>query len=194
MKMHNNLYTKIISIKNLILAWRKARKGKTTKDYIVKFEKDLPFHLKYLNKELYSQTYCPKPLKTFILRDPKTRKISKSEFRDRVVHHALCNIIEPIFDKTFIYDNCASRKGKGVLLALNRFEDFRRKLTNNFTSKGFCFKADIKHYFEEIDQDILLEIIKRKIKCEKTIWLVKQILQNKVVEERERDGGFFTNY
>jgi len=187
MKTQNNLYPAIISKKNLVLAWKKARKGKTQKNYVVEFEKSLPFHFNSLNEELNQLTYSPKPLKLRILRDPKTRKISISDFRDRIIHHALCNIIEPIFDKTFIYDNCASRVGKGGLFALKRFEIFRRKITCNFTSNGFCLKADIKHYFEEINHEILLEIIKRKIKCEKTIWLIKQIMQNKVVEERERE-------
>lgn len=124
MKTYNNLYTEIISIKNLVLAWKKARKGKTRKNYIIEFEKNLPSHLKSLQEELSFQTYFPKPLQTFVLRDPKTRKISKSDFRDRIVHHALCNVIEPIFDKTFILNNCASRKNKGNLFAVNRFYFF----------------------------------------------------------------------
>src|SRR3989344_1106530 len=94
MKTYANLYPKIYSMKNLILAWKKARKGKTKKDYVIEFEKNLGFNLKVLHEELKNQTYNPKPLKTFILRDPKTRKISKSDFRDRVVHHTLVRIIE----------------------------------------------------------------------------------------------------
>ncbi len=189
MKTCNNLYDKVTSLKNLMLAWKKARKGKTKKDYVIEFEENLAYNLKVLYDELKNQTYSPKPMNTFILRDPKTRKISKSDFRDRIVHHALCNIIEPIFDKTFIYDNCAGRKEKGTLFALKRFEKFRRKITCNFTSEAYCLKADIKHYFEEINHEILFEIIQRKIKCEKTFWLIKQILQNKIVQERERERG-----
>lgn len=192
MKTCKKLYSEIISKKNLVLAWRKARKGKTNKFYVQEFERELPFHLNALHEELSSLNYFPRPLETFILRDPKTRKISRSDFRDRVVHHALCNITEPIFDKAFIVDNCASRKKKGTLFALERFEKFRRKVTNNFTSKGFCLKADIKHYFEEIDHEVLLKILKRKIKCEKTIWLIKQILMNKPVNRGGR--SFFDNF
>ena len=108
---------------------------------------------------------------------------------DRIVHHALCNILEPIFDETFTYDNCANRKGKGTLFALRRFEIFRRKITCNFTSKGFCLKADIKHYFFEINHEILLKIIQKKIRCEKTIWLIKRILENQA--KHERDAVFY---
>jgi len=187
MKTYKNLYKEIISIGNLILAWRKARKGKTKKDYVKEFEQDLIANLFGLHNELKNQTYKPKQLKDFILRDPKTRKISKSTFRDRIVHHALVRIIEPIFDKGFIYDSCANRLGKGNLFAIKRFDIFKRKVTKNGKTKGmfnknqvkgYCLKADIKHYFEEVNHDVLLEIIFRKIKDEKVIWLIKRILTN----------------
>jgi RNA-directed DNA polymerase len=187
MKSYKNLYLKIYDLKNLILAYKKARKGKTKKHYVIEFEKDLAYNLKILHDELKNQTYKPKPLKKFILRDPKTRKISKSDFRDRIVHHALIRIIEPLFDKIFIYDSCANRIGKGNLFATNRFYCFMRKVSrngklngwfNNNQIKGYCFKADIKHYFQEIDQEILLKIIKRKIKCKKTLYLITRIIKN----------------
>ena len=178
MKTYNNLYLKIISLRNLILAHKKARKGKTKKEYVLEFEKNLAYNLKILYDELRNQTYNPQPLKTFILRDPKTRKISVSDFRDRIVHHALCNIIEPIFDKTFIYDSCANRKRKGTLFAINRFDKFHRKATHNLSKEAFYLKADIKHYFQNVDKGILLRIIQRKIKDDKTINLIILILNN----------------
>jgi RNA-directed DNA polymerase len=187
MKTRKNIYSKIYGLDNLILAWRKARKGKTKKDYVTEFEKNTIKNLLNLHEELKNQTYTPKPLVNFVLRDPKTRKISKSAFRDRIVHHALIRVIEPIFDKTFIYDNCANRIGKGNLFALKRLSFFVRKVTGNgkvngiFNKnqvKGYCLKADIKHYFEEVDHKILLDIIKRKIKDERTLSLIKKILDN----------------
>lgn len=169
MKTYNNIYSKIYDIKNLVLAWKKAKKGKTKLNYVREFEENIAYNLKVLHDELKDQIYSPKPLKTFILRDPKTRKITKSVFRDRIVHHAIIRIIEPIFDKTFIYVSCANRKGKGTLFAIKRFEEFQRKVTHNFSKEAFCLKADIKHYFEEIDQNILLEIIKKKLYAEKLL-------------------------
>ena len=186
-KTYNNLYSRICDINNLLLAWRKARKGKTRKPYVIEFEKDTIGNLFQLQKELIDQTYQPKPLATFIIRDPKTRKISKSTFRDRIVHHALVRIIDSIFDKRFIYDSCANRKEKGNLFAIKRFDEFKRKVSrngmvkgwfNNNQVKGYCFKADIKHYFEEINNGILITIIKRKISDEKVIWLIEKILNN----------------
>nr|AQS34150.1 hypothetical protein [uncultured archaeon] len=178
MKTYDNLYEQIYSLSNLILAWHKARKEKTTKEDVIEFEKDLKKNLLKLQYELKEMTYCPKELVTFVLRDPKTRVISKSDFRDRVIHHALINVIGEIFEKSFIYDSCANQIGKGTLLAVKRFDKFARKVTNNFTNCGFCLKSDIKHYFQSIGHDKLIEIIGRKIKDEKVIWLITRILKN----------------
>ncbi len=114
----------------------------------------------------------------FIIHDPKTRKISKSDFRDRVVHHALCNIIEPIFEKSFIYDSYANRLNKGALKALNRFDYFKKKVGKNNTRRCFILKADIKKYFENIDHNVLVNILKKKIIDNKVLWLIKKILDN----------------
>ncbi len=173
-----NIYEQIYSLDNLILAWRKARKGKTKKSYVLEFKSNLKENISKLHGELKNQTYKPEPLKTFILRDPKTRKISKSAFPDRIVHHAIVRVIEPIFDKGFIYDSYANRIGKGNLFAIKRFDYFKRKITNNLKTEAFCLKADIKHYFEEVNHNILLKIIRKRIKDEKVIWLIKQILDN----------------
>lgn len=171
MKTYKNLYSQIISFDNLLLAFRKARKGKTKKEYVQSFEQKLGNKLLQLEGELETKTYKPRPLKTFVIRDPKTRKISKSDFRDRVIHHAICNIIEPIFDKTFIQDSYANRIGKGNLKAVQRFQQFMKKLPN-----GYCLKADIKRYFWEIDHEILMKTIRKKIADEATLWLIGQIL------------------
>ncbi len=121
------------------------------------------------------------------MKDPKTRKISKSDFRDRIVHHAIILIIEKIFDKGFIYDSCANRIEKGNLFALKRLDCFVRKVSQNGKSngwfnnnqiRGYVLKADIKHYFQEVNYEVLVSIIKRKITDKKVIWLIEQILAN----------------
>ena len=188
MKTFRNLYDGLCSYENLQSAFRKSKKGKSSKQYVIEFEKSLEDNLLLLRSELLLHSYKPQPLKTFILREPKTRKISKSDFRDRIVHHALCNIIEPIFDKNFIHDSYANRKGKGTLKALQRFDFFKRKVSCNGEKRinyvddndviGYILKADIKHYFEEVDHQILLNILKKKIRDDRVIWLIKQILNN----------------
>lgn len=188
MKTYKNLYQKFCAMNNLELAFRKARKGKSKKTYVIAFENNLEEELQKLHNELCSFTYKPQSLKRFIVRDPKTRTIHASDFRDRVVYHALVNILEPIFEKSFIYDSYASRKGKGTHKALLRFDTFLRKvskngqLINNYYDNncinGYVFKADIKKYFDTVNHILLLGFIKRKIKDNNIIWLIEKILNN----------------
>ncbi len=128
MKTYNNLWSYRCSSENIKYAFDKARKHKTLKKYVKEFEENLEENLLELQTELLLHTYEPRKLKTFILRDPKIRKISKSHFRDRIVHHILINIIGPIFEKSFIYDSFANRKNKGTLKAIERFDFFKRKI------------------------------------------------------------------
>ena len=193
MKTYNNLYNNLCSYDNLFIAYKKARKGKIKKDYVIEFEKNLNENIKLLREELLFHSYKPKPLKTFIIRDPKTRKISKSAFRDRIVHHALINIIEPIFDKTFIYDSCANRKGKGTSLAIERLTYFHRKITKSNNIQTYFLKADIKHYFQEVNHKILLNMIERRITDYNIISLIKLILKNYKNKEKGMPLGNLTS-
>ncbi|MFH1802677.1 MAG: reverse transcriptase/maturase family protein [archaeon] len=185
--MTRNLFNEVISFENLIIAWKKARKGKTKKSYVIKFEEELFCNLMALHYELKFYTYVPKPLVTFILRDPKTRVISKSDFRDRIIHHAIVNVLEPIFDKAFIYDSCANRTGKGNLFAIKRFELFVKKVSKNNMRLCFVLKADIKHYFQEIDHQTLLNLIKGKIRNNKLLRLIEKIVKPNYKLQRERE-------
>ena len=122
---------------------------------------------------------------------PKTRKRSAPSFRDRVVHHALCNIIAPILERNFIHDSFANQTGKGTHRAIRRFEHFAGKVgypdrrawfegggayNKEACLKGYALKADVRHYFDNIDHQILLDIVKRKIKDSNVIWLIKEII------------------
>lgn len=182
------MYEKVCSLANLKLAFKRARKGKSKKNYVIEFEATLDKNLLKLKGGLETFTYRPKSLKTFVIRDPKTRVISASHFRDRVVHHALCNIIEPIFDKIFICDSCANRKKKGTSYAMKRFDFFLRKVSqngkllknakNNNMIIGYALKCDIKHYFDTVDHEVMIKMIRKKISDERVLWLIKQILKN----------------
>jgi len=197
MKFYRHLYSQLCSYENLELAFKKARKRKTTKEYVIEFEIELENNLRQLKEELEGFSYRPAPLTLFTIRDPKTRRISASQFRDRVVHHALCNVIEPIFDRNFIYDSFANRKGKGTHAAILRFEAFLRKVTGNgrlaaenqnlFAPPhetdanavvGYALKADIRHYFDSVDHRILLGIIRRRIRDPHVSWLITLILEH----------------
>lgn len=188
MKTYRHLYEKLCSFEKLEDAYFKARKRKTLNPKVMEFDKHWRFHLFAIQRELRNFTYSPMPMKKFVLRDPKTRIICVSEFRDRVVHHAIVNILQPIFEPGFIYDSYASRKGKGTFAALERFGSFLRKVTENGKLIGgarnanevcgYALKADIRHYFDSVSHEILIEIIGRRIKDNGVIWLIKSIIGN----------------
>ena len=97
--------------------------------------------------------------------------ISAAPYRDRVVHHALCNLIAPIFERTFISDSYANREGFGTHKALRKFIKFAR-------SNRYVLQCDIKKYFPSIDHEILKQVMRRKIKCQGTLWLIDKIIDN----------------
>ncbi len=111
--MNDSLYSKIYAWDNLLLAYRKAAKGKRSKVPVADFEYRLEDNLVTLRQELQAQSYRPGPYHSLFIHDPKRRLISTAPFRDRVVHHALCNVIEPLFERSFIDDSYANRLGKG---------------------------------------------------------------------------------
>ena len=108
-----NLYPTLIRFENLMEAYRKAARGKRSQLQIAAFEFNRESHLLQLQHELQARSYQPGPYYSFYIHDPKHRLISAAPFRDRVVHHALCNIIEPLFERTFIGDSYANRNGAG---------------------------------------------------------------------------------
>lgn len=176
MKTYSDIFDKLISFDNSELAYRNARKRKSQSPSVREFDKHWQLNLVALWKELKTKKYIPRPLTTFILHDPKTRKICKSDFQDRVVHHALINVLQPIFEPRFIHDSYASRKGKGTLAALRRFDAFVRKVTSN--DQHFCFvlKADIKHYFDTVDHTVLVNCIQKRVNDKGVLGLIKIIL------------------
>jgi RNA-directed DNA polymerase len=176
MKTVNYLYEKITSFDNLLQASKKAQKGKKEKGQVVKFHFHLEDNLLLLQHQLRNKTYKPGKYKTFTIYDPKERMISAAPYRDRVVHHALCNIIEPIFEKTFIYNSYANRKEKGTHKAITRYQKYARQYK-------YVLKCDIRKFFPSIDHEVLKEEIKRKIRCQSTLWLIEKIIDNSNPQE-----------
>ena len=170
MRRHKNLYKEIASFSNLLKAARLAQRGKRYKTPTAHFNYYLENELWRLHEELATKKYKPGKYHHFTIYEPKQRVISAAPYRDRVVHHALHNVLEPIFDPTFIYDSYATRKGKGTHAALDRFQSFSRRCS-------YALKCDIQKYFPSIDRQILISLIKRKIACDDTLWLMGRILE-----------------
>jgi len=126
---------------------------------------------------LQDKTYMPGPYKSFFIREPKERMISAAPYRDRVVHHALCNVTTPIFEKTFIDDTYANRKGKGMHAAVLRFQQYA-------ACYPYVLKCDIRKFFPSIDHDILKKELRWRIACPDTLWLMDTILDNSNPQEQ----------
>lgn len=124
------MFEKICSFENLHLAYLKARKCKRYRDQVLEFSYNLEENLLRLQEELLNQTYQHGDYREFTGYDSKKRRIKAAPFRDRVVHHTLCNIIEPIFDRGFIYSSFACRKEKGTHRAIKRLEKFLKSASD----------------------------------------------------------------
>jgi len=171
MKTYKNLYPQICTFENLFLAYRAAARGKRGKAEVAAFEQELEPNLFRLQEELLAQTYRPGPYAHFPIRDPKPRITSAAPFRDRVVHHALVRVIEPIFEARFIHDSYACRVGKGTHRALDRCQEFARRYP-------YVLQCDLVHFFPSVDHAILREILARPIADGRTLWLVDRIIES----------------
>jgi retron-type reverse transcriptase len=168
---YGNLYPQIIDFENLLLAAQKAEKGKRFRENVLAFNYNLEHELLRLKQELINRTYQPGEYRTFYIKEPKTRMISAAPYRDRVIHHALCNIILPLIERSFINDSYANRVNFGTHSALRRFTKFAR-------SSRYVLQCDIQKYFPSIDHEVLKNLLRRKIKCCDTLWLIDTIIDN----------------
>lgn len=176
MKRYGNLWTQVTAFPNLLEATRKAQKGKRFRDNVLAFNYNLERELASLQQELETKTYRPGPYRTFEIVEPKRRLISAAPYRDRVVHHALCQVIVPLIEPTFIGDSYANRIGLGTHRALRRFTKFAR-------SHRYTLQCDIRKYFPSIDHQILKALIRRKLKCPDTLWLIDTIIDHSNPQE-----------
>ena len=162
MKRHGKLWPQVTAFENLFQASRQAQRGKRYRKNVLLFNHNLEAELAQLQYELKSQTYKPGEYRTFEIFEPKRRIISAAPYRDRVVHHAVCNVIVPLFERTFIDDSYANRVGFGIHRAIGRFTTFAR-------SSKYVLQCDIKKYFPSIDREILKTLLRRKLKCQDTL-------------------------
>ncbi|MDZ7319586.1 MAG: reverse transcriptase/maturase family protein [candidate division KSB1 bacterium] len=176
MKTHRSLFEKIVTFENLWLAAKEASQGKRAKGNVAAFNYNLEENLVLLQQALIEKTYCPGGYRAFYIFDPKKRLISAAPFADRVVHHALCNVIEPLFDRTFIYDAYANRQGKGTHVAIKRAQKFLR-------GNRFVLKCDIKKYFPSIDHELLKQEIRWRIADPDALWLIDTIIDGSNEQE-----------
>jgi len=172
MKRHRNLYEKVYDIENLRQAYRKARRHKGKRFYVIEFEQHLEENLVQLQKELKEEIWQPLPYKTFTTFDPKQRLIHAPRFRDRIVQHALIAVLEPIYYPIFICDSYASLKDKGTHAGVDRLTLFLRRHENPV----YVLKCDIRKFFDSINHEVLVAILRKKIGDERLISACQKIL------------------
>lgn len=176
MKRFGHLWAQVTDFSNLLQAARQAQRSKRFRENVLEFNYQLEQSLQDLQQSLLDKTYTPGNYKTFRIFDPKPRLISAAPYRDRVVHHALCNIIIPIFERGFIPDTYANRFGYGTHRALKRFTQFAR-------SSRYILQCDVRKYFPSIDHEILKTQIRHRIKCKDTLWLIDAIIDRSNEQE-----------
>ena len=180
--MSLSLYEQIYQMDNLYLASKKAMKGKKSKSTVAKFwfyedEKLVTIHTLLKERKYKFGRYTE-----FTINDNSVmRKISAAPFIDRVVHHAIMNVIELLFERSFIYDTYANRRGKGTLSALRRAKYYANKYE-------YVLKIDIKKYFPSIDHEILIAMLEKKIECDETMQLLIGLIEN---SNRQEDAFFY---
>lgn len=162
-----------LGLKNVYSSWLKYRKGKHASTDLDYFQYNLESELFCICKELNGNTYQHGDYRKFMVCDNKKREISVASVRDRVVHRLIYDYLTNIYDRTFIYDAWSCRKNKGLLSAIERTQVFMKKYAG-----GFIWRADIKKFFDSVDHDALLKILKLKIKDEKTINLLWKIIMS----------------
>lgn len=170
-RTHRNLWPQLVSWDNLLTAYRKCRRRKRYRQAATQFDFCWEQNLLQLQRELLDGSWQHGEYYHFHITDPKPRKISAAPFRDRIVHHAVVAVLEPIFERSFIFDSYACRRGKGTHRAIRRAQHFQRCFP-------WCLKTDVVRFFPNIDHEILLAILRRKIADPRVLWLIEIIIRS----------------
>ena len=190
MKRAKSLFNQIISYENVRLAWLKARRHKTSKNVVKNFSKNVNKDLLIVQKNLKSKPAILSSYSQFTIYEPKERLISVVPFIDRVMHHAIMNVLEPVFEKQFIYHTYACRKGKGSHKAI-------KYAFSKAKNCEFFLKLDVKKYFDNIDHQILKQKLVRIIKDKECLDLLFDIIDSFSTEKGLPIGNltsqFFAN-
>lgn len=171
-------YEHIISVENLLAAWREFVAGKREKKDVQEFQYSLMDNVMGLRHELKEGVYRHSAYHAFKISDPKPRDIHKATVRDRLVHHAIYRVLYPLFDRAFVADSYSCRDNKGTHRAMDRFRAFGWKVSKNGTRTCWVLKCDIKKFFASIDQNVLRTIITKHIEDPRTRALLGEVIES----------------
>lgn len=173
MQNTNSLLSKITCFSNLVNAYNKAAKGKRERGYVKEFYLQLEQNLFSIKNDIEQGCYNWQTYTTFEVNDSKKRIIHAPKFRDRVTQHAINNILEPLFDKQFIFHSYACRRGKGTHKGVKAYKSFIKK----DKSLQYALKCDIKSYFQSISHDVVMQLIGNQIRDQKLLNLLDCLLK-----------------
>lgn len=175
MKRKGYLYEQIISVENLMLADEKARKNKKNTYGVRIHDKNREENILMLHKQLKDKTYKTSPYTTFKITEPKERIIYRLPYYpDRIVHHAVVNVVGDLWSSVFTKDTYSCIKGRGIHGVLRQMKWDLKDVENT----KYCLKIDVKKYFPNINHDVLKSIIRKKIKDKDLLWLLDEIIDS----------------
>lgn len=171
-------FEEIISMENLLSAWKEFQRGKRKRKDVQQFQLYLMGNILSLHYDLTNKSYTHGGYTAFNISDPKPRNIHKASVRDRLLHHAIHRVLYPYFDNKFIVDSYSCRLGKGTHKATNRFRYFARKVSKNNTKQCHVLKCDIRKFFASIDHQVILQILKDYNLDQDTLWLLEKVIDS----------------
>lgn len=171
-------YEHIISVDNLLGAWREFIKGKRNKADVQEYSQLLMHNIERLHGVLKSRTYVHGGYEAFKVSDPKPRDIHKAHVQDRLLHHALYRQLYPFFDRTFIADSYSCREKKGTHKAMNQFRKYAAQVSKNHTCTCWVLKCDIRKFFASVDHTVLKSILADHIKDNDILWLLGRVIDS----------------
>lgn len=174
MKRINNIYEQVISIDNILLADRIARRGKAKQTGVIEFDKNYDQNIADLYKELAGNTYKTSPYRYRVIQERKERQIAILPYRDRIVHHAVMNVLEPVFVSMFTADTYSCIKGRGVHKASYALRDALK----NVNDTTYCLQLDIRKFYPSVDNDILKSLLRKKIKDKEMLSFLDGIIDS----------------
>lgn len=171
MKRQGHLFERVVAYRTLLAAAHRARRRKGHRLEVARFLFHLESNLLALQQELRSGAYRMRPYRAFEIREPKRRRICAAHFRDRVVHHAACAVLDPIFEAGSISDTYACRRGKGTHAAVRRLQEFSRRW-------AYVLVCDVRRYFETLDHQVLKSLCRKEIKDKALLDLLDRIIDH----------------
>jgi len=162
MKFYRDLFGDIIASENLFAAWTTFKEDKRNKVDVAWFERHLEENIFALHRELKNRTYRHGPYEGFYIHDPKQRHIHKATVRDRILHHAVFSVVNPVFEETFVPTSFSCRVGLGTHKGVDAAEKMLRYVNLNAPQGAFALKCDVRKFFDSVDHEILLSILKNE--------------------------------